>query len=57
MERMLALTDAQRALMGARGRAKMERQFDERIVIDKYLQTIETISRQRSVKNGCTQGK
>jgi glycosyltransferase involved in cell wall biosynthesis len=57
MERMLALTDAQRALMGARGRAKMERQFDERIVIEKYLQTIETISRQRSVKNGGTQGK
>ena len=60
MERMLALTDAQRALMGARGRAKMEREFDERIVIDKYLKTIEaieTIGRQKSAKNGGTQGK
>lgn len=39
-DRMLAmagLPQAQRAAMGAAGRAKVEREFDERIVIGKYL--------------------
>jgi glycosyltransferase involved in cell wall biosynthesis len=49
MERMLSLTDAQRSEMGLRGRAKMEAEFDEQIVIKKYLAAIESILAQRSV--------
>jgi len=46
MELMLLLTDEQRREMGLRGREKMEREFDEQIVIRKYLDTIaEIISR------------
>lgn len=41
MEQLLSLTDAQRTEMGLRGRAKMERQFDEQIVIGRYLAAIE----------------
>lgn len=40
MERMLLLSPAERAVMGMRGREKMEREFDERIVIDRYLSAI-----------------
>lgn len=43
MEQMLSLTSAQRVEMGLRGRAKMEAEFDEGIVIDKYLSAITTI--------------
>lgn len=43
MERMLLLPRAQRELMGLRGRAKMEAEYDEKIVIQKYLQAIDTI--------------
>lgn len=43
MEQMLSLTSEQRAEMGLRGREKMEAQFDEEIVIDKYLSAITTI--------------
>jgi glycosyltransferase involved in cell wall biosynthesis len=41
MLRMIRLTPAQRAAMGAAGRAKMERQYDEKLVIARYLQAIE----------------
>jgi len=41
MERMLNLSDDQRFAMGLRGREKMEREFDEQIVIRKYLAAIE----------------
>ena len=41
---MLRLTDAQRAEMGARGRKKIEREYDEKIVIQKYLDVIERFS-------------
>ncbi len=41
MERMLLLTQQQRSHMGLRGREKMVREFDERIVIGKYLAAIE----------------
>lgn len=44
MERMLNLPPEQRAAMGKAGRAKMEREFDERIVIDRYLDVIKEIS-------------
>lgn len=40
MRRVLELTDAERAEMGRLGRAKMEREFDEAIVIEKYLGAI-----------------
>jgi glycosyltransferase involved in cell wall biosynthesis len=43
MERMLSLTHAQRCEMGQRGRAKMVAEFDEQIVIKKYLAAIEEI--------------
>ncbi len=37
------LSPAEREAMGARGRAKMEREYDERIVIRKYLDAIESV--------------
>jgi len=40
LEKMIELSPAARAEMGRRGREKMEREFDERIVIDRYLATI-----------------
>lgn len=43
MERMLSLTHEQRCEMGLRGRAKMEAEFDEQIVIQKYLAAIDAI--------------
>lgn len=45
MEQMLSLPSEQRAEIGLRGRAKMEAEFDEQIVIDKYLAAIATISK------------
>lgn len=43
MDQMLSLTHAERTEMGLRGRAKMEAEFDERIVIRKYLAAIKGI--------------
>lgn len=43
MEQMLSLSHDQREEMGKRGRAKMEAEFDEQIVIKKYLEAIATI--------------
>ena len=40
MERMLALSENERAEMGLRGREKVEREFDERTVIDRYLEVL-----------------
>jgi glycosyltransferase involved in cell wall biosynthesis len=48
MERMLSLSPELRSEMGQRGRAKMEAEFDEQIVIDKYLAAIEEILAQRA---------
>lgn len=45
MERIGAASDAGRARMGAAGRAKVERSYDERIVIDAYLDAIRAIER------------
>jgi len=47
MEQMLSLTYEERQAMGLRGRAKMEREFDEQIVIRKYLAAIEEVLAQR----------
>jgi glycosyltransferase involved in cell wall biosynthesis len=41
MKEMILLTEDQRRIMGQKGRIKMEREFDEKIVIQKYLNTIE----------------
>ena len=40
MEQILALSWKERSEMGRRGREKVEREFDERIVIDRYLEVI-----------------
>lgn len=43
MEQMLKLTDEQRIVMGQAGREKIAKEFDEKIVINKYLKAIECI--------------
>ena len=43
MERFIALSSEQRAEMGRRGRAKIEREFDEKIVINKYLEVLANV--------------
>ena len=49
MEKMILLTPEQRTEMGMAGRAKMEAEFDERIVIDRYLEVIEGIANTRQM--------
>lgn len=44
MERMIALSPEARAEMGRRGREKVERDFDEQIVINRYLEVIKQIA-------------
>ena len=43
MKQMLLLSEDQRKLMGQKGRLKMEKEYDERIVIQKYLHTISLV--------------
>ena len=43
MEMMLNLPEGERLVMGKAGREKMIREFDEKIVIDKYLESIKEI--------------
>jgi len=43
MARIAEMTPAEREAMGMRGREKVEREFDEQIVIKKYLETISSI--------------
>jgi glycosyltransferase involved in cell wall biosynthesis len=40
MHHMIALSGDERAAMGRAGRKKMEAQFDEKIVIARYLQVV-----------------
>ena len=47
MERMIALTPREREAMGRGGRTKMEREFDEQIVINRYLEVLESIGSPR----------
>lgn len=49
MEQILSLSPDQRREMGLLGRAKMVAEFDEQIVIKKYLATIEEIRVQQSI--------
>jgi len=43
MERMISMSQTEREAMGLCGREKVEREFDEKIVIDKYLSAIEAV--------------
>jgi glycosyltransferase involved in cell wall biosynthesis len=52
MERFLALSPAERAVMGAAGRARMEREFDEKIVIARYLGIIDRLQAQAAAGAG-----
>jgi glycosyltransferase involved in cell wall biosynthesis len=52
MERMLSLSDDQRHAMGLYGRQKMEREFDEKIVIKKYLDAIHTVKQVMAPQSG-----
>ncbi len=43
MEMMLGLSESERVEMGRKGREKMVREFDESIVIGKYLEVLNKI--------------
>ncbi len=43
MEQIASMSPAERKSMGIRGREKVEREFDEQIVIDKYLSVIQAV--------------
>jgi hypothetical protein len=43
MEQMLLLPEAERLQMGLNGREKVLKQFDEQIVIDRYVKAIEQL--------------
>jgi len=43
ISKVVALSHSKRTAMGLRGREKMEREFDEKIVINKYLAAIEEV--------------
>jgi glycosyltransferase involved in cell wall biosynthesis len=43
MEMMLNLSDDERKVMGKAGREKIVKEFDEKIVINKYLESIKEI--------------
>lgn len=46
MARMMKLSSDERKAMGKQGRQKMIREFDESVVIDRYLQVVENIGAQ-----------
>lgn len=52
MERMLRLSQEARIEMGRRGREKAEREFDERIVIDRYLEVLSGLVEKRPSTSG-----
>ncbi|WP_339938991.1 hypothetical protein [Undibacterium luofuense] len=43
MKAMLLMSEQARHQMGANGRKKMEQEFDEQIVIDKYLAALKKL--------------
>ncbi len=47
MEKMINLTEEERVRMGKRGREKVVREFNEEIVIKKYLKTINNVLQER----------
>jgi glycosyltransferase involved in cell wall biosynthesis len=46
MERMLLLSTEERFAMSLYGRRKMEREFDEKIVIERYIEALEVIQKE-----------
>ena len=46
MEKMLSLSEEERSLMGRRGRDKIVQEFDDRIVIQRYLSAIDSLGLQ-----------
>jgi glycosyltransferase involved in cell wall biosynthesis len=46
MEHVILMSPSQRWQMGLRGRQKMEREFDEQVVIDRYVNLIDQILQQ-----------
>lgn len=40
MEKFLSLLQSERVIMGCQGRAKMEREYDEKIVVNKYIDAV-----------------
>jgi glycosyltransferase involved in cell wall biosynthesis len=55
MEQMLELTPEARTEMGRRGREKVEREFDEKVVIRKYLDAIDEllVGKTRGMASAC----
>ena len=49
MKEMFLLSDGERKVMGEKGRLKMEQEFDEKIVIQKYLQAIDLVLKEQRV--------
>jgi glycosyltransferase involved in cell wall biosynthesis len=49
MERMINMSQAEGEAMGQRGREKVEREFDEKIVTDKYLSAIEAVLGRKNI--------
>jgi glycosyltransferase involved in cell wall biosynthesis len=49
MEKMLKLTGEQRNFMGEAGRRKVVKEFDEKIVIHKYIESIEVVLKQKNI--------
>ena len=43
MEKMISLSDIERKIMGRKGREKIIKEFDEKIVVEKYLNAIKEI--------------
>jgi glycosyltransferase involved in cell wall biosynthesis len=43
MERMIKLPENERIRMGERGREKMLREFDDRIVIQRYINVVQSL--------------
>ena len=52
MEKFLALPVEERAAMGRRGREKMEREFDRRLVTEAYMDEVHGIIRKEQEDNG-----
>jgi len=52
MERMIGLSDEERTVMGRHGRQKVEREFDERFVIEAYLKVIREVCGKAAVVRG-----
>lgn len=49
MERIILMTPDERVAMGIAGRRKMEREFDEQIVIDRYMDVIEQVRKTKEL--------